>query len=522
MEANLPIVIGVTGHRNIKKEDESILHEKVRECITSLKEKYKNTRFYMLNSLASGADTICAEEALKTGIDIICPLPFLKEEYEKDFEQEDLLKFNDLISRTKKHFVVDNNIKSNQEGYLKAGVYIAENSNIIIAIWDGNPNNQSNCGTSAVVKYAKEKSVESKKMLLSTKTIPIYHIKVEKNNSSIKSSFEAKYLDKIEPDFSEIDRFNYDAKDFNADNGYSIFPDNACPKELKGIDSIYKMADLLSCHYQKIYLNICRLISFFSTILVISYLLYDEGEMLFMLLIYPITLLIYYTVYKVANKLLIHKKYYSYRMFAETLRVQIYLLSAGIVRNVIEFVAWIQINELHWLEDALTSVLAINLPVNDILNYDDLKKYWIDEQCSYHTNSAVKKSKKDSINNSIITSMMILTFILYIIVLIMEFKYYNYLDIEFLNISIRSWTKILWGSFAAISLFSANYYGKLSFDRQVSDHNKMAKLYKFVGESYNIKDVDKKTLFLKLAREEIAENAEWMSYVNGNTFSFGI
>ena len=41
----------------------------------------------MLNSIASGADTLCAEVALSLGIDLVCPLLMPASEYRKDFQR---------------------------------------------------------------------------------------------------------------------------------------------------------------------------------------------------------------------------------------------------------------------------------------------------------------------------------------------------------------------------------------------------------------------------------------------------
>lgn len=226
----ISIVIGVTGHRDIKDKDGDAIKQIVYDYILSLKEKYSYTDFVMLNSLASGADTICAEVSIELGINIICPLPFSIDEYEKDFKGEDLVKFKNLITKCSKTFVVNTNSLNREDGYFAAGRYVSENCNLLIAIWDGMVNGKSTCGTGNIVKYTREQNVESNKLLMSTRMVPIFHIKVEKTSSNSKSSFDKIYVDDIKDDFHEIDELNKDMKTKYIGEGYSIFPINKMPQ----------------------------------------------------------------------------------------------------------------------------------------------------------------------------------------------------------------------------------------------------------------------------------------------------
>lgn len=494
----------------------------VKKFIESLQRKYKYTDFVMLNSLAAGADTICAEVAIELGIEIICPLPLVLGEYEEDFEGENLLKFRELIQKCKKSFLVNSDYQNREEGYGFAGKYISENCNLLMAIWDGVINDEAICGTGKTVKSTIEQNIASSKLLASSRVVPIYHIKVQKHPSNSISTFEKMFIDNIEDEFSEINEFNKDVATQTIGNGYSVFPKSVLPVGLAEIDRVYRAADSLSLLFQRKYFDVLKAISIFSAVLVISYLLYDEGEMLYMLIVYPLVLIIYYLLYKGANRLEIHKKYYSYRMFAETLRVQLHLLAAGIKNSVVEYISWIQISELSWIENAMISIFNEKLTEYKEIGGIELKKHWIDSQRNYHEKSAFKKEKQLMFNDRVVNLMLVLTLILYVIVVVAEFKYGDMMEGLILNISIRSWTKILWGFFAAIALLSTNYYGKLSLDRQIADHKKMAKLYKSASIDFELKEVDNNELFRKLAQEEIEENGEWMSYVTGNSFSFGI
>ena len=75
--------------------------------------------------------------------------------------------------------------------------------------------------------------------------------------------------------------------------------------------------------------------------------------------------------------------------------------------------------------------------------------------------------------------------------------------------------KILLGTLSAGALFLADYYGKLSLDRRISDHRKMAQFYRAMEE--RLQDGGQtESLLEELAREELTENGNWCSYLRDN------
>src|SRR5260370_266892 len=51
-----PLVIGVTGHRDLREEDREHLKNSVRKVFTELRKQYPSTPFVLLSPLAEGAD----------------------------------------------------------------------------------------------------------------------------------------------------------------------------------------------------------------------------------------------------------------------------------------------------------------------------------------------------------------------------------------------------------------------------------------------------------------------------------
>lgn len=89
-------------------------------------------------------------------------------------------------------------------------------------------------------------------------------------------------------------------------------------------------------------------------------------------------------------------------------------------------------------------------------------------------------------------------------------------------LTLRSLFKLLLGIVSAVTVFLAEYYGKLSFGRKTEDHVKMARLYSGASERFESHPDERKALFLALAREEIIENGNWLSYCKENPPSFNV
>ena len=87
-DLKIPLVIGVTGHRDIHEDDIARLKEKIEIIFQSLIKKYEHTPIILLSPLADGADRIVAEVALdkfKDKITLSVPLPMSEDIYLDSF-----------------------------------------------------------------------------------------------------------------------------------------------------------------------------------------------------------------------------------------------------------------------------------------------------------------------------------------------------------------------------------------------------------------------------------------------------
>ena len=144
------MIVGITGHRNIQDNREQI--KSILEIITS-----GVSNWGAISPLAAGADQQFAEVALGLGGQLTVPLPFLRDEYLRDFNQEEVKNFIDLESSATHIFEVLTNKPQTQDernqGYLNCGQYVVKNCDILIAVWDGKESRGPG-GTAEIVDYA--------------------------------------------------------------------------------------------------------------------------------------------------------------------------------------------------------------------------------------------------------------------------------------------------------------------------------------------------------------------------------
>ncbi len=173
----IPLVVGVTGHRDLRAQDRDRLKDEVRKVFKRLRNEYladdENTPIIVLSALAEGADRLVAEVALDEGAILIAPLPMEEAEYREDFrgkrsissnaEQE----FDALIARAFASHTIPYHQESSREAvrddedkradqYQDVGLHIVSHCHVLIALWNGEERAQKDIkkgGTAAIVDF---------------------------------------------------------------------------------------------------------------------------------------------------------------------------------------------------------------------------------------------------------------------------------------------------------------------------------------------------------------------------------
>jgi hypothetical protein len=100
-----------------------------------------------ISPLAEGTDRMFAQEAIDLGYELLCPMPFLQEEFEKDFlpphalQENSLERFRELLRLAREGaggviYELDGQRSATGEAYAMAGRVVLNQSDLLIAVWD--------------------------------------------------------------------------------------------------------------------------------------------------------------------------------------------------------------------------------------------------------------------------------------------------------------------------------------------------------------------------------------------------
>jgi hypothetical protein len=144
--------IGVTGHRTIPDED--LIRSKIQETIQNIHKSTKSN-LIVISPLAEGADRLVAQESLRCGNKLKVVLPLELTDYMDDFKTiESKDEFLDLLNNASE-VVTLKEAPTRKDAYLQVGHYVANHSDILIAIWDGLPS-RGKGGTAEIIDYQRK------------------------------------------------------------------------------------------------------------------------------------------------------------------------------------------------------------------------------------------------------------------------------------------------------------------------------------------------------------------------------
>lgn len=524
-ESAVPLVIGVTGHRLLREEDRLTLTRAVKSELVRLKERYPNTPLLMLNSLAEGADLLCADAAKDLDIPLSAVLPMDRETYTKNYSEADRKKFSEHASRAASCFTAPDQEPGRageypDRAYRQAGIYIVTHCHVLLALWDGKEAEKGGCGTPEMVRialtgdYSAAEGVPAR----SGANTGVIHVTCPRKGGTGNAG-EVRYLgdtDAVREILSKTDCFNRDAGKIRDQQTDPLFSGSASDDALLWkMAKIYAAADELSVRYAKRYRLTLALLAVFGTLLAASFLLYDEAELYRMIFVTGLALLCMAVCYRYAVRSDCHRKYLDYRVLAESLRAQAFLRYAGSPLEVFTILPLTQQEEIKWVLDALCAVTACEPPKGK----RPVREEWAEKQRDYHARAKERAAAKKSGSDRVVQTAVILSAMLYIAALLFEILAGGVFPKAAISVQEpgfwRAVLKIALGAISAGTLFIANYYGKQSLARKESDHGKMERFYAKMSQRV-ASDGETEQLLKELAREELIENGNWYAYQSEN------
>jgi hypothetical protein len=162
----LPLIVGVTGHRDLRPHDRPRLEAVVRGILDDLARTHPATRLLIVSPLAEGADRLVAAVGLDLGARLLAPLPLPRSLYEADFRTAaSREEFARLLARADDWFELPLDAGTTpgdvarpgpvrDRHYARVGAWIAQRSHVLLALWDGREPGDAarDGGTASVVR----------------------------------------------------------------------------------------------------------------------------------------------------------------------------------------------------------------------------------------------------------------------------------------------------------------------------------------------------------------------------------
>jgi hypothetical protein len=375
----LPLVIAVTGHRDLVTDEMPGIRNRVRELFRQLRENYPERKLQVFSPLAEGADRLVAEEALALGVELQVVLPMPEELYLRDFpSEESRAGFRALAAHAagcnalpfSRGVTADEIVKSERARsmqYAQLGVFLCAHCHILLALWDGKPSTKLG-GTGQIVRFHHDNvmpgysgmTVAGQQMLVDDESDLVFHIVCSRDQPDGAPRPGLEPLDwwwftkdREHPLSKELPRqhqlifrrsgeFSEDSLRFSEDierGKYPLLePDEAgfLPPGIDNINRLFCIADWLAIHFQKRTLFSFRATHVLAFLMGMMFLLYDDlRAWQYLMYAFLFFFLLAAALQIVARKQAWHRKYLDYRTLAEGLRVQFYWAAAGVTNDLV-------------------------------------------------------------------------------------------------------------------------------------------------------------------------------------------
>ena len=574
IDPRFPLVIGVTGHRDLRADARAAIAGQVREILLHFKATYPGTPLVLLSPLAEGADRLVAEVALEAGIGakLIAPLPMPREIYERDFNTAaSLAEFNRLLGAAAHKLELpappgigeaqlQNQLTARQAQYAAVGEFIARHCQVLIALWDGKPGQRG--GTGEVVELKLKGTLASPAPghgpPAAVPRGPVFHVTVPREREGsrdIAVAYTRIYPESDDYDPAEASNFHHyrifkPLDDYNREvmaraaeenaaieqAGRDLMPDLAMAalgRAGPGVSMIrrhYAVADTLANRYGARTIGTLYHLSIVVFMAALSFdlsvhLLTDPSLValktvgLFGL---PILTAVAVLIDRRAKRRDYQNRYQDYRGLAEGLRVQFYWRLAGVNQCVADHYLGRHRRELQWIRNACrSSLVAANWPLGP--GNDDVAKavfgQWIESQGQYFGRAAEKQERK---LRRFERRVRLCFWIGFVFVVILG-AWSALLSIKQLFgprilAQVRPEPELLLGALlltitmtAVFAAMMHNYVEKLALRTQVRMYERMRRLYRRHGERLRTaRGPEFVSGLFNLGQEALVENGEWV------------
>ena len=523
-ENRIPIVVGVTGHRALRAQDEGALAAAVRAELEKLRALCPDSPLVLLTSLAEGADLLCADVSEALGLPLWATLPAPTEDYTEDFSEAAKARFAHHCARAEQVFVVPDTEAPLENGeercfrFRQAGIYVAAHCHVLLALWDGGEGTAAACGTAEAVDFALQGNYLPANGAVPCGGAAVIHIFTPRGErggvaGTVRVLGDAEALHDMLCKTDELNRLASETDQ----GGRSVLPAHT-PSDvlLERMDRVRACAGSLSSGYARRYRRVLGALAAAGALLTAAFLLYDEAQAIWLILVCGALLAAAWGITRYAARSACHRRYLELRALAECLRVQIFLRYAGAAVEAADLLTWTQREETAWIARALAALTA-GPPAKEP---HDVSVYWVENQRQYHQAAEKRAAHRTHVSDRVVRAALILSVALYCAAVVFELLCGGEICPAALPVADaevwRTILKIALGLLSAVTLLIAGYYGNLSLARTRSDHRKMERFYAEMG-GVLARFGQTDAILCRIAREELIENGNWCSYQRDNT-----
>ena len=451
----VPLVVGVTGHRELAEHDRQPLCDAVRSILRRLRNERPTGPLVVVTPLAEGADQLVATVAIaEFDAQLVVPLPLPRAEYERDFvDPASRRQFDELLDgpwtvRCLEMPAVNPSSDQTPDAhtlralqYALAGAFVARNCGALIALWDGVESTRMG-GTAQIVRLRRSGQLDVPEPfadwlaavpdpfgvrpspLDEPETGIVHHLVTPRvGRARPEGAFECRLLAPVQDAASggsaqvylrrtrEIDAytttFNADlraARERETDALAAREPPPpvaragaALPSGLGTLWSTFTLVDLLAGRLQQRTYRVLRHLFVVSTIAVLAYEaysdLYEGPHAVGFLLAYLFVLACADLLFLHARRHRVQDRFQDYRAVAEGLRVLFFWRLAGLPQAASDYYLRKQRDELRWIRDAVRAWSVVTT-VSREAHVDVLLDHWVRGQRRYFEETARREQHR--------------------------------------------------------------------------------------------------------------------------------
>lgn len=538
---SVSLVVAVTGHCDLRLEDEAGLIARTGAILEQIAKKYENTPVLVLSNLAEGAGRIAIRAAIGQQLPYAAVLPCPPGAYRSEFRStESEAEFEQQWDGARRKIILADRPRPDSAEQISH--FLVSSSQALIAIWNGSPTSGNDQTSQTVAMKLGETKLHSA-------AGPVYHVFAMRTHDGSAAppsvEIDVRYPARSsEADYHEIhrllDHYNKDVKTHKdafavaakkSRDGLlgDVKPVGLTPA-MDWVAEVYSWSDALAQHYATRSLWAWRIVFLLLGIggVALTWMHTLHGG-------WP-TMALYYGCLAAAwlaghweVRTRQRYRHEDYRALAEALRVQFFWMASGIPDLAAEKYLRKHIGEMVWIRDAMSECGLFDdapqvrgMAVDGMAARLGLIRKWVRGQKEYFENKSLQYEGKRKVCNRLAKSAAAIGLIAPLAVwLIPGFQKSPHKE-EMESISHATagiamwWAALVW-----------NYSERRGFQQEASQYARMFDLFREAsdeleksGGSGDFAEVE--AIIRKLGHEALMENGDWLAMHRERKLTVGL